>query len=216
MNGVSLSRWKKRGVCMAKEEKGKIKIRFFEVELEGTDATLQEVIRSVTSVAGRAPTVLRARTLPPGQDRQEGVEALLDENPNVVDTEEAPISTSSVTPSKAKTKKKSYGNPQVLDIDLKSGEIPFASYCKSKNPTDTIKKYLVCAAWFKEYRKEEEISIDHIYTCYRAMGWSVQKDMGQTFRGGKKQGYFDNGSKNGMWKINHIGLDKVLSMGSNT
>jgi hypothetical protein len=197
---------------MAKEEKGKIKIRFFEVDLEGTDETLQEVIRTVTTIAGRAPTVLRTKALPSSPKSQELLEPLSEDGSNVVDLDEIQeeIPMSSTKPKK----KRSYANPQVVEIDLKSGDMPFANYCKSKNPSNTVKKYIVCAAWLKEFRGEDEISINHIYTCFRVMSWGVQRDMGQPFRSGKKLGYFDNGSKNGLWKINHIGLDKADKMGS--
>lgn len=41
---------------MAKiQEKGKIKIRFFEVELEGSDETLLESVRSAAALANRTP-----------------------------------------------------------------------------------------------------------------------------------------------------------------
>jgi len=198
---------------MAKGEKGKIKIRYFEVDLEGTDDTLQEVLRSVTSVVGRNQTTI-VRTVPalPSDNNQNGQEVItyLEEESHTPEAEETPVPT---TAKKAK-QQKSFPTPKVLTIDLKGGEMPFETFCQSKKPTDTTKKYLVCAAWLKEYGGLEEITADHIYTCFRAAHWSVQKDMGQTLRSGKKRGYYDNGSKPGLWKITHIGLDVVEKMGA--
>ena len=199
---------------MAREDKGKIKIRYMEVDLEGTNDTLQEVLRSVTAIAERAVVTRRTLLSTTKQEQLEEPEALQDESSNYIKVEEA-SETPSSSPNKPK-KKRSYGNPQVLSVDFKTGDMPFAAFCQSKNPTKNIQKYLVCAAWFKEQRGEDEISADHVYTCFRTMRWGIQKDMGQTFRSGKQQGYFDNGSKAGMWKITHIGLDVVDKMGSNT
>ena len=42
------------------------------------------------------------------------------------------------------------------------GPVPFVQYFNEKNPGDHSKRYLVIAAWLKEYRQLNEISIDHI------------------------------------------------------
>ncbi len=41
---------------MAKGEKGKIKIRYFEIDLEGSDETLLESVRSAAALANRGQT----------------------------------------------------------------------------------------------------------------------------------------------------------------
>jgi hypothetical protein len=95
-----------------------------------------------------------------------------------------------------------------------SGQVPFAEYFRSKNPATHSKRYLVIAAWLKEYRQLTEIGIDHVYTCYRTMGLSPVADMGQVFRGCKQRGWFYSGSQRGLFAINHVGLGQVNNMGN--
>jgi hypothetical protein len=203
-------------VFMVHDEKGKIKIRFFEIELDGSNETLQEAMRTFNSVVGKSTIVINRTPALPGIQNHDASEIQQVEDEAAPPTpDEFTEPPSGMTPnSPTKPKKKKYATPQVLSIDLKSGKIPFDEYVQLKTPTDTTKKYLVCAAWLKENLNLDEITINHVYTCFRALGWNVQRDVGQTFRTGKKQGYFDNGSKNGFWKINHIGLGVVDKMGS--
>jgi hypothetical protein len=182
------------------KEKGKIKIRFFEVELEGSDDTLLESVRSAAALANRshvrvtkmlaAPSAANVTQEEPQEEAQEA-------------EEEAATVESSDRPKKGRA----YATPQVVDVDLKSGDMPFEKFAHSAAPNDTTKKYLVIAVWMKRYRSIPKITIDHIWTCSRVMGWGTQKDMNQPLRDGKRNGYFKGNSEG--WEVTHIGETAV-------
>jgi hypothetical protein len=74
-------------------------------------------------------------------------------------------------------------------------------FVQEKNPGGDMDKYAVIAAWFKQYLSTEEITIDHIFSAYKALGWQAQlpDDLSQTFRNLKSnKNWFDSGSKRGV------------------
>jgi hypothetical protein len=71
----------------------------------------------------------------------------------------------------------------------------------------------VIAAWFKLHRKEDAITVDHIYTCYRIIEWSCNiPDFSSPLRALKHKQLFDQKGK-GLYAINHLGLAKVDKLG---
>ena len=96
------------------------------------------------------------------------------------------------------------------DLDVQSVTPSLRDFCQGKNLDSDFKRYLVISAWLKEHAKVEEITIDHIYTCYRAMGWHPPRDVSQPLRDMKnKQGWFSKGKSRGSYMINHVGLGEV-------
>ena len=103
--------------------------------------------------------------------------------------------------------------PEVLDLDLESGKMPFLKYHGQKNPSQHSKRYLVIAAWFKEFRQLPDINADHIYTCYRLLGLNTVSDVGSVFRDCKHNGWFNPGSQRGSFAITIVGLNIVNDLG---
>lgn len=198
---------------MAKGEKGKIKIRFFEVELEGSDETLLESVRSAAALANRGQSRV-VRNLPPAAANGGGNIASQQEETDLdVESEQQVVEAESEPKSK---KNRAYVTPQVLDLNLKAGTIPFAAFIEKKKPSTTIEKYLVVAAWLKENLSITAVNIDHIYTCFRSAEWGVQADVAQPLRSGKVQGYFKVAAR-GAYELTHIGqgvVDKLGTSGS--
>lgn len=193
-----------------KENKSKGKIRVFLFELEGSDETLLESVRTIAGAVNRTfngPTTrVLVKSLPTHADDNEQ-DILEDEFTNIDE-----VTPDDVDDSTVKTKRaRKFPTPKVLDIDLTSGDLGLKAFCELKKPNDQRGKYMVIATWLKEYRNIDEVSIDHIYTGYRKMSWTPPKDMGQIFRDAKNAGYFGNGTKKGTWKINHIGLGRILN-----
>ena len=88
-------------------------------------------------------------------------------------------------PSKPRVPRKAK-SPNVLDVDLVT-EPSFESYAKQKNPTSDSKRYLVVAAWFKLHRGVDEITADHVYTCFRKIKWPTNRG-GSTISDGAVSG----------------------------
>jgi uncharacterized protein YjhX (UPF0386 family) len=97
-------------------------------------------------------------------------------------------------------------------LNLQAGPVSFKDFCAQKSPTVDTKKYLVVMAWLKESLGIESIGADHIYTCYRTMGWNTPKDVGATLRALKKQGWVVSSKEKGSFQITHIGLNVVNQM----
>lgn len=201
-------------------ENGETQIRFIMLEARGNAADLQQIAQAITS-AVRPTTVIQQIAAPPAMPaalpangQQPGIVAEPDLHPSVEIVDEAVTTPPSTR--KGPAKKKKLRMPEVLnELDLTSGPVPFVQYFNEKNPDDDhSKRYLVIAAWLKEYRQLDEINSDHIYTCYRKLNMNVVADVGSIFRGCKRQGWFQAGSKPGWFAINHIGLGQVNSMGN--
>src|SRR5688572_8259796 len=119
---------------MPKPEKGKIKIRFFEVELEGSDETLLESVRSAAALANRANNSRPIKQLGPiksnnGDDAVGAAPATEQEEEDVLDVGE-PQEAGSAKGKKSRV----YRTPKILNIDLTSGPLPFATFVASKKP----------------------------------------------------------------------------------
>jgi hypothetical protein len=70
----------------------------------------------------------------------------------------------------------------MLSLDLVSGDISFEHFAKQKNPNSHLKKYLVIAYWLKKYLRIERVGVQHVYTVYKFMRWSISNDIDSTFR----------------------------------
>lgn len=195
-------------------ENEEFRIRFIEVTVKGSSATLQEALRSVADAVGQKPSPPPPRALSQGhQSNGSAPQQVLDfeEGQVVEDTE------SSSESSKSRSSiKRSYPVPKFLDdLDLRSGEPSLEEFCKQKAPSDTTKKYLVCAVWLKRYRQIDSVTADHIYTCYRTMRWGIHKDVGKPLRNAKSNDYFKKGPTTGSYTITHIGENAVDKLGGN-
>jgi hypothetical protein len=108
--------------------------------------------------------------------------------------------------------KKAFKSPVVLD-DLRFDVSPTLREVFGPNPVEEItKRYLVIADYVKKYKKIDEVTMDHIHTGFRAMGWNTPEDAGSPLRGMLRKQWFSKGSKRGFFKINHIGEGEVMKI----
>ncbi len=195
------------------DDRGKVKFRFVEFELEGLNSTIEETVKNIVHSMGRT-SVMQTRVLP---ERSPGSAALAHANGDgseelgaEADLVEAdpPSEASAAAPTKPRGQRK-YTVPSFMsDLDLDSGDLPFKAFAEQQAPRSDNRKYLVIAAWLKKHRALDEISTDHVYTCNQKMNWKTQKDVGQPFRYMKKRSYFEAAGRN-QWRITHIGLDQL-------
>lgn len=164
---------------------------------------IQNALRSpATPPAKRivAPTVSNATT--PEHEFEPEVE-----NVGEDDDIEAPPA-----PAKARGARKPPPTPNIVDIDM-NADVSLASFAEGKDAKSQHKKYLIAAAWLKEHRGVDGVTADHIYTCFRSMGWPTSiPDFWQPLRDLKRRKYFSKNEKN-EYEINHIGLDQVNKLG---
>jgi hypothetical protein len=203
---------------VAKEDKGKVKMTVIHFETESDNATLQSNIHAIAQTLTRAlappPRVVRT---PAQLGTGNGAVALdtvaeeLEDFDDAIDVE--PIAVSQKVKS---GKTPTLRQPQPIELDLISGDVPLRAFLEKKNPTSDVKRYLSIAYWLKEYRGINEITMDHAYTCYRHMGtgWNVPKDASSPFRlmKTKRYGWIASGSAPGSYAINHLGENEVNNM----
>ena len=196
---------------------GNTRIRFIMLEADGDAADLHQIAQAI-SQAVRPTTVIQQVAAPPAMPalpanaplRSNGADPDLHPSVEIVDES---ITTSPPAARKSPAKKRKLRTPEILaDLDLTSGTVPFVQYFNEKNPGNHSKRYLVIAAWLKEYRQLDAISIDHIYTCYRMVNLNVVDDVGSILRGCKDRGWFNHTDQPGWYAINHVGLNQVNSM----
>lgn len=199
---------------MRKENKPNGKIRVFLFELEGTDETLLESVRSIAGAVNRTfsnttQVVTKVLAPPTNGEKVEDLSAEAELHESIEEDENTPITSS--MPKNKRARRRT--TPEIIpDLDLTSGSSSLKSFCEKKNPDNDTLKYLVIAIWLRDNRDLKEVSINHVYTCYRLMGWSNPEDFGRVFQNAKPKGYFTKGSSKGSWAITHIGENRVTEM----
>ena len=173
------------------ESKGKSKIRFVMLEAEIEDDNFSQLTEAITNALRPQQTTVIRQTissgsknaLPVGGIEQDDSDTEAEGIGEVIENEQ-----NSVKKSSKPTAKRSFRSPNVISgIDFKADK-SFVDFANEKNPSSTAEKYLVAAAWFKQHRDIDAISMDHVYTCFRLMSWSTSAiDFSQPLRDLKKE-----------------------------
>jgi hypothetical protein len=138
------------------------------------------------------------------------VEVEVDEPVDGIVEEEADVSLQAARQPRAK--RSTPRSPKVVDINM-NAPVSLAAFAQGKDAKSQHKRYMISAAWLKEHRGTDAVTGDHIYTCFKSMGWSTNiPDFGQPLRALKtKLQYFGKSDKG--YEINHIGLDYAKKLG---
>jgi hypothetical protein len=142
------------------------------------------------------------------------------EDANGLDPEEAAVEGENgdgITTRHRPTSPREYTMPKFLDdLNLSpDGQTPWKEYAAAKNPQMEADKYLVACGWLTECGGITEFTVNHIFTCFRAMEWKMPKDSSYALRNMKqRKSYFDNPGR-GIWKLTSIGLDEAKSLPRN-
>lgn len=209
---------------MAKKDEprpqSKSKMTFIMFQLDGGDETLQESFKTIGQALQNS--FQHAKALPPKQLQpaaglpEREVEAQIVEEADEEEGQNGQEPTvSSSSSSSSRTNRPPPRSPNVLDLKLTEGNPPLKAFLEQKKPGDEhTKKYLVIAYWLKHNLDINEVTMDHIHTGYRHMQWNTPKDAGAPLRKMRKvQQWFNKGSGEGLYAINHIGENVVNSMG---
>lgn len=200
------------------DNNARIKVVYFEAENVNSDLT--GVINAFANAIRTAPVQVVPSPPPPAQiESRKGAAA--DGNGQMAmpladgedDTLEDAVT--SAAPKRPAREHKSFKGTILDDINWDGNGTPFVDYIKQKNPQDTMKRYLVIAAWFKRHGGQDAVNSNLVYNAYRKMGWGTVADIGQPLREGarSKRGYFSVGGK-GNYAITNIGFDSADKVGS--
>lgn len=211
----------KNGSAVRGGSGGRVKVRLLEFELDGSDATLEESMRSLTAALTRSTRTMRVVSdAPAGRASNTGLPASTevevdetDETDEEVEQATAEDTSRSTTSPRRTPPKKPPRPAKVIDLDLGNGDASFASYCIAKNPKTQVDKYVLIGAWLREHRGINEITIDHVHTVYKHMSWKEPDDLVQVLRDLKRRNeWFDKGKAPGSYAINGVGLSKAQNM----
>lgn len=180
---------------------GTSRIKFIMFDAEIADDQIQSVTQAITN-ALRGPTPPSApRRLAAAQVNGHAVEEEAAE-PDLFDQVEEPDV--DVTPKK-KTPRRAAPKPTVIQIDTDSE--PKLSMLV--DPKSNHRRYLMIAAWLHDHRDTPVITHDHVYSCYRLLGWPTDiADFAQPLRELKHKQYFTTPER-GKYAINQLGLQKA-------
>jgi hypothetical protein len=206
----------------------RVRLRLVEVDVDGGTAELAEGFKSFAAAFTRTTGVpatsrVLAAPKPPATTSTAVSDEPQPEEESITDTSEAepdaterhePVANGTDRP-KRRTAPKA---PRFLsDLDLTKAGVQLADFAQERSPDGDMDKYAVIAVWFKQQLGVDEITIDHIFTAYGALGWQAQlpDDPSQTFRNLKSnKNWVDTGSKRGAYKVNWNGESAVNKMGA--
>jgi hypothetical protein len=194
-------------------DKGRVKVRVIEFELDGSNQTLRESIRDIVgAIGGRTQQqLLRA----PAAPALNGTTATPAEEGVVIEPEDAldRADEGDEGGSSPRARRSPPRTPQILDLDFNAGDQPLCTLAqglKLESGSDTD-RYTVIAWWLKNHLGIDEITADHVHTGYRHMKWNTPNDAGQPLRSLKTRayGYMKSGAKPGTFVLTHVGVNHV-------
>jgi hypothetical protein len=197
------------------DQNGKMKVRIIEFELEGSDMSLQESLKSITAALSRPPVT----TAPRLQQRLGATRSVaevviddpsepsedVDQVEEIEHKEEPTVSAPALHKKQRKPPK--MAAPSLVDIRFDDENPTFAEFVQQKEPKNDMQKYLCAAFWLKTYKTVNEVSIDHMYTAYKVMGWALPTNPVQPMRelAATRDKRFSKGAEKGHYTINHVG-----------
>lgn len=194
---------------MAKEQpSGRGKVRIVVIEMEGGDKTIADGLATLAAALTR-PTqpgihVVKA-------PNTVGPDALGEAHFAEGEPEEMSQTPAVQVPTARKDRK--VVTPEVVELDLRSHSPSWKEFAEQKSPANGWERYLVCMVWLKTALKKDVIDMHHIFTLYKAAGWSTKmSDFGQTFRALRRAKLIER-VQDGQYKLNHLGEDRVDQMG---
>jgi hypothetical protein len=176
-----------------------------EGEIGQLTQAMQKALLGTTPIVQRvvATPALKA---PDSNGTGQDLEAEVEQEDEVIDAAPAPRQ-----PRQKRTVSKM---PKVLNIDMES-DVSLASFAQGKDSGSQHKKYLIAAAWLAEHRDTPAVNEDHIFTCFKSIGWPINiADFSQPLRELKAKRQFFEKTERG-YEINHLGLAYMKKLGGN-
>jgi hypothetical protein len=197
---------------MAKQAKssGTSRIRFVMVDAEISEGDVGSITQAIqNALRGPAGPVVQRIASPPAKPHEvngSSVPEMDADFESEVEQGDAAVETAP----RPRVARKPAPKPSVIEIDI-SSEPPLSSI---GTPKSNHRRYLAIAAWLHDHRGIEAITSDHIYTCYRHLGWPTDiLDFAQPLRELKHKQFFTTPER-GKYAINQLGLAKAAEADS--
>ncbi len=175
---------------------GTSKVRLIVFEAEIYDGDLSQVTQAIQNA-------LQPRSAPVKVvQAQNATKTLIDDSYDVVDddgivSEELHSDTPKPRPPRT-SKPRVAKTPTVInEIDVTTSP-SLKDFVGDFELGPTIDKYLVIALWFRDARGIPSVTVDHIYTCFKILGWSTSaNDFSKPLRNLRDDQAMKGGSKDG-------------------
>jgi len=95
-----------------------------------------------------------------------------------------------------KSTKTKPSHSMVKDLNLKpSGKQTLAEFVREKKPSSNRGKSVVCVYYLQHILKETPITANHVFTCFKSIGWRVPSDLDNTLQWvASQRGWLDTSS----------------------
>ncbi len=198
---------------------GTSRIRFIMLDAEIPEGDLSQITEAIQNALKPATTTIVQQRVAP-----KPAPAIVNLSANVqeMDAEDVdfdPEEGDGVAPeaksarAKGPTKPRKPTTPKVIDLDLTTGT-SLEAFATDKSPKNEPERNLVVLAWFHEHRNSEPVTVNHVYTCYKALKWGIGiPDFSWPLRALKKEQLINSPGR-GQYVINHLGLARVNKMGT--
>lgn len=200
-------------------DQGRVKFRVIEFEVEGANPTLIEGIKNLAAAIGRgngaAQQMKAVRTaangngaaaLGAGVDAEDDVDVDVDDDTETIEHEP-------VTPRKATAPRKRPALKPVHGIDWNNPAPSLKDFTDGFDLDSVVRKYTAIAHWFKEYRDTPAITVHHIYSAYKALGWTdlpqQPVDTLQDLKNKQRYKWMEGTATRGEYAINAYGDQEV-------
>lgn len=182
------------------DDKGKVRIRFMEVELEGSNETLLEGIRSITAaMPGQVihtrvvQKTLNGRVQPTnaGPASLGSAEANPDDDAHeeFPETPEDAVADPPDPPRRPRSQRAPKAPALSENLRLDDAPTPFREFCDSTTITSDsgiMDKAIVVATWLRDHRQQDSMSASDLYTCCKFMDWDPPTDVTSPMRNLKR------------------------------
>jgi hypothetical protein len=156
------------------DDHAKVKVRVIEFELEGSNATVENSIRQLTTALTPRNGTVKALPPKPANKELSGAATEIEEVIDAEVVEEETSEPSGDTPQPKKTPKvkaKPKAPTYLHDLMDPAKLAEFKAFAAAKNPTTRPKQYLTATYWLKEHGGNPTVNADKIYTCFKTADW---------------------------------------------
>lgn len=185
---------------------GKVKFRVFEFEMDGSDESIQDTMKTLAAALTRG-----GQGIPPSRRLKVDPAAGLPSNEPEVDDdgegepEDDDVQDVVVKASIPRKPKKIQTYEILNDIRFDKSEVSLSDFVAQYNLKIDLKRYLVIASWYKDQFKLPEINVRHWYTAFKYLKWTMPNDPAQPIRDLRAGKKLSKGASMGHAFINHIG-----------
>ena len=200
----------------------KVKFRVFEFEMDGSDESIQDTMKTLAAAltrGGHGSVPVTRRLKPDAAAALAGAAAEADADDESTDEEDENHVEDAIVKPTSERKASAPRKPPVVKvlpgISFTDVEPTLKAFYESKNPGKNITaNYLVVAYWYKNHRGIEDLTADHFHTAFRQVGFNTPRNAMQPIRDlrNSRDGRMMGGTAPGTSAIHHLGENYVNDM----